>query len=124
MWISFVISKKNNEIHKLIAKNKITLLFSDILLLEIEKTMQKPKLKKYFGKNALTELLISFEEHLILIDVKSNVEICRDLKDNFLLNLTIDGKADFLITGDNDLLILEKIEKTKIVTFSDFINLI
>ena len=91
----------------MITKNKFTLLFSDFLLLEIEKTIQKPRLKKYFGKNALGELLISFEEHLMMIDIKSNVEICRDSKDNFLLNLAIDGKADFLITGDNDLLILE-----------------
>ena len=54
--------------------------------------------------------------------VKSNINICRDEKDNFLLNLLIDSKADYLITGDKNLLILEKIKKTKILTFSEFIE--
>ena len=45
-----------------------------------------------------------------------------DEKDNFLLNLAMDSKADFLITGDSDLLALEKIDKTKIETLSSFIE--
>jgi predicted nucleic acid-binding protein len=54
--------------------------------------------------------------------VGSKVEKCRDVKDNFLLNLSIDGKADFLITGDTDLLVLGKIRQTQIVSWSDFIS--
>lgn len=48
--------------------------------------------------------------------------MCRDEKDNFLLNLSIDSKADYLITGDKDLLVLEKIEWTEIMSFTDFIE--
>jgi len=39
------------------------------------------------------------------------VNACRDFKDNFLLSLCRDGKADFLITGDPDLLVIKKFEK-------------
>lgn len=39
-------------------------------------------------------------------------------KDNFLLNLAIDSKADFLITGDADLLVLEEIGTTKIISIT------
>ena len=35
-----------------------------------------------------------------MIQVKSSVDLCRDPKDNFLLSLSIDGSAQFLITGD------------------------
>lgn len=38
------------------------------------------------------------------------------------IKLSIDSKADYLITGDKDLLILEKIENTKIINFTDFIK--
>jgi len=58
------------------------------------------------------------------IPLKTKVDICRDLKDNYLLSLAVDSKADFLITGDYDLLILEKIENTNIIRFSDFDRLI
>lgn len=40
----------------------------------------------------------------------------------FLLNLAIDSKADFLITGDEDLLIIKEIGKTKIITMRDFVD--
>jgi putative PIN family toxin of toxin-antitoxin system len=56
-----------------------------------------------------------------LVEVKSGVNDCRDFKDNFLLNLAIDGKAKYLISGDKDLLVLGQIKKTKIITMSDFI---
>ncbi len=54
------------------------------------------------------------------IDIHSNVEICRDKKDNFLLKLAKDGHADYLITGDNDLLVLNPFEQTKIITIRQF----
>jgi len=46
--------------------------------------------------------------------------LCRDDKDNFLLALAKDSNADFLITGDKDLLILKKFEDTSIVTIADY----
>lgn len=54
--------------------------------------------------------------------VKSKVNVCRDSKDNFLLSLSQDSKADFLITGDKDLLVLEKFKSTRVLTISDFMN--
>jgi len=43
-------------------------------------------------------------------------------QDNFLLNLAIDGKAEFLITGDKDLLTLKKVGGTRIMLMADFIE--
>ena len=57
-----------------------------------------------------------------LIEVTSETDVCRDSKDNFLLNLAVDGKADYLLTGDSDLLVVKKIKKTKIITWTDFIE--
>ncbi|WP_281163572.1 putative toxin-antitoxin system toxin component, PIN family [Psychroflexus tropicus] len=50
------------------------------------------------------------------------MKLCRDPKDNFLLNLLVDSKADYLITGDDDLLVLDKMERTQIMTFTEFIK--
>ena len=59
------------------------------------------------------------ENFSFLIQVSSDVDYCRDEKDNFLLNLAIDGKADYLVTGDQDLLELKKLGKTKIITIEE-----
>ena len=106
---------------ELLFQHKISLLFSNELLQEIAVTIQKPKLKRHFGMNALEEMLTAFEPYIEIIEVNTLVEVCRDPKDNFLLALAKDGKADFLITGDADLLVLKKYASTKIITYTDFI---
>ena len=57
-----------------------------------------------------------------IIKVKSKVNLCRDTKDNFWLELAKDSKANYLVTGDKDLLIIEEFGKTKILTLKDFIE--
>lgn len=52
--------------------------------------------------------------------VNNEPSLCRDPKDNFLLGLSEISKADYLITGDNDLLILKKYKKTEIITIKEF----
>ena len=122
LWISFLISKKFKSIDNLIENKKITLIFSDELISEFIEVVNRPKFEKYFSKNDIEKILDYFDQYGKLIEVKSEIKICRDEKDNFLLNLSIDSKADYLITGDNDLLVLEKIERTKIMNFTDFIE--
>ena len=122
LWISFIISNTQNLIDPLLYSKKVRLLFSEELIAEIQLTTGKTKLRKYFGGNALEEMLSAFEPFTDLIAVKSNVTVCRDSKDNFLLALAKDGKADYLLTGDKDLLELKKFGKTKIRTISLFIE--
>ncbi len=82
----------------------------------------RPKLKKYFLKNDLTDLLNTIDEVAEFVEVTSDVTECRDPKDNFLLSLAVDGNADYLLTGDNDLLVLERIGDTEIKTISEFLD--
>ncbi|HET8859006.1 putative toxin-antitoxin system toxin component, PIN family [Marivirga sp.] len=122
LWISFLISNKLNELDSLIDSGAITLIFSNELIEEFLEVTSRPKFKKYFKKNDIDALLNQIQNHGQLIKVKSNMNICRDEKDDFLLNLSIDSKADYLITGDNDLLILGKIKRTNIISWSDFLS--
>ena len=50
----------------------------------------------------------------------SVVNLCRDYKDNFLLSLAMDAGADYLVTGDDDLLDLKSIGDCQIVSLTDF----
>jgi putative PIN family toxin of toxin-antitoxin system len=121
LWVSFIISNKLNLLDSLLFSGKVKILFSTELIAEIEKTIAKPKLRKYFGSNALEEMFSTFDPFIILVDVESIISVCRDVKDNFLLALAKDGKADYLITGDKDLLVLKKFGKTPIITITNFL---
>ena len=83
----------------------------------------RPALKRYFPSTRIEEILETIEEFADFVDVTTVVDICRDPKDNFLLSLCVDGQADFLLTGDKDLLDLTVFENTSIMTISNFLKL-
>ena len=122
LWISFIISKKLNLLEPILFAENTRILFSSELVEELQATITKPKLNKYFSENALEEMLTVFDPYIDFITVKSTVSICRDPNDNFLLALAKDGKANYLLTGDNDLLDIGKYEKTIIIKISEFLE--
>ena len=124
IWISLLISKKLETLDNLFFSKEIEILFSEELIDELKVTISKPKLKKHFGKrNALEEMLLVFEPYMDFIEVKKQVNVCRDEKDNFLLALAEEGEVDYLITGEDDLLVLRSFKKTRIITISDFLKM-
>jgi len=120
LWISFLISKDFSRLDEIIFSKKSILIFSQELLEEFLEVVKRPKFRRYFAKTDIEELLETIDEYGEFIVVKSRIEICRDAKDNFLLSLAVDGKADFLLTGDQDLLMIKKIGNTNIKTISSF----
>jgi len=122
IWISFLITKSMKGIDKLIFDNKAVLLFSDELMTEFIDVTGREKLKAYFTKENIVSLIDLIEEYGEIVNVKTIVDICRDKEDNFLLSLAKDGKADYLITGDKDLLVIENFGKTQIISLSDFLK--
>ncbi len=124
LWISFLISNNLNSLDHFLREGKITIVFSNALLKEFIEVASRPKFKKYFTKKDIENLLAYFDNYGVLIAVNSNVNFCRDEKDNFLLDLAIDSTADYLITGDNDLLDLKLVEETQILTYTKFMELI
>jgi hypothetical protein len=121
LWISFLISKKYHTLDLLFESDQLILLFSDRLIQEFTEVALRPKFRKYFKAADVEDLILNFEAFGERVEVISNLDICRDEKDNFLLNLALDGHADYLITGDTDLLILEQAENVKILSYPDFI---
>ena len=118
--ISYLISSRLLAIDRLLEEKKIVLLFSPESLQEFIEVVRRPKFEKFFSEEDVKELLILFDHFGELVKVESEVEVCRDPNDNFLLSLAKDGQADFLITGDKDLLVIQEFEGTRIVTFKEF----
>jgi len=119
LWIHFLLSKQFTFLDKLLEK-KVKLIFSDELLSEFLEVVRRPKLSKYFQHKELEQLIELINQYAEFYTVTSVVKICRDEKDNFLLALAKDSNSDYLITGDNDLLILKKFEHTQIVTIAEY----
>ncbi len=122
LWISFLISSKFEKLDEILFNQNFKLLFSQELLEEFVAVVKRPKLRKYISRNELEDLLETIDDIAEFVNVTSEISECRDPKDNFLLSLAVDGKADYLLTGDKDLLVLKEIGNTKIKTISEFFD--
>jgi hypothetical protein len=120
LWISLLITRKHEILERALNDGKIILIFSEKLLSEFNDVIKRPKFQKYFSDSEIQTLLNLIQEFSEFIEIRTTVNLCRDEKDNFLLSMCIDGTVDFLVTGDKDLLILETIDKTQIITYQNF----
>lgn len=121
IWISFLLTKDLSKFDSIIANNEIKLIFCQELIDEIVEVTQIIKFRKYFKLDDVESLMLKIRARAIFIEVTSEINTCRDPKDNFLLSLALDGNASKFLTGDNDLLLLGKSGKTKILTITEYL---
>ena len=55
-----------------------------------------------------------------MLEITETIEACRDQRDNKFLELAVCGRADVLISGDEDLLVLDPFRNVTIVTPQEF----
>ncbi len=122
VWISFLIGKRLSKIKRHISDGDITIITTDQLLTEIKTVTSREKLRKYFPKESVKELIELLETIAEKIEIKPTHFINRDPKDNFLLDLIDFSKADYLITGDKDLLEHNPFKTAQILTPAEFEN--
>ena len=89
------------------AIQEFTIVHSDETYQELADRLYKPKFDKYISKQRRAEFLSLIHSRSQFIKPISQIRICRDLDDNKFLDLLIDSNAEFLLTGDKDLLILK-----------------
>ncbi len=122
LWISFLITKDFTKLDEIIFSRNGILVFSQELLDEFLEVARRPKLRRFFSAADIEEIVGTIDEYAEFVKVQTKIEVCRDTKDNFLLSLSVDGNADFLLTGDKDLLVMTKFGETAIVTISEFLQ--
>lgn len=125
IWISGLLLPKSKagEVLLLWKSAKIDVVTSQPILEEIKKVLLYPKIQKRIqwdeAKIDQYISLLQFLTEYILLDSNSPQEIVeRDLDDSIILNTFLASGADFLVTGDKDLLELKV--SYSIITLSEF----
>jgi len=120
VWISFLIGKRLSFIKKYIADGSIIIVITPQLLTEIKEVTSRKRLEKYFPQESVNELIELLETIAERIEIRPTHFINRDPKDNFLLDLIDFSKADYLVTGDKDLLEHNPFKTAEILTPANF----
>ena len=84
-------------------KEQFQLVMSQFLLDELHEVWQRPRLLKRIDSNQAMRLETQLKERADWVSVVTTPPNCRDPKDLPVLATAIDGKADVIVSGDNDL---------------------
>ena len=124
VMISFMIGKRLRKLKDKLSDSSIRLILTEQLISELKMVTCRPKFKKYFEKQDVFEFIGLVSIIGLFYQIIDIPDICRDSKDNFLLSLCLIGNADYLVTGDKDLLVLKEYKGTKIITPTEFDKLL
>jgi len=97
------------------------LIFSNSVFLELKEVLYRKKFDRYLILSKRQEFLESLIKVAQFIDVTEQINECRDPKDNKYLELAVSGQASCIITGDNDLLVLNPFRGIEILTVDQFL---
>ncbi len=97
-------------------------LISVPVLLELAEVLNREKFDKYVTHDERMRFMVGFLKVAEMIETGETIAVCRDPKDDKLLELAVSGNADFLVTGDKDLLVLNPFRGVKIITPREFLD--
>ena len=104
------------------SKKTDTILASQKTFDEFSSRFLRPKFDKYLTLESRLEFILEIQTFVKIIPVFHTVTICRDPDDDMYLELALSGKADRIITGDPDLLVLNPFENIPIITPKEFLD--
>jgi len=106
----------------LIGLERGEILFSASTLTELKEVLWRKKFDPFLTHEERKEFLASFVIYGTPVEPGEKITKCRDPEDNKFLELAVSGRADFIVSGDQDLLILNPFRNIPIVTPHEFIR--
>lgn len=117
----------SSQILQAFRSQKIILVTSSLILEEIGEVISRERIMKLTKMNDQQRQNF-MEDFIKRADVTAGKHlshiVARDVKDAMFLACAYEAQADYIVTGDKDLLALQTYEGTKIIRPRDFIDLL
>ena len=104
------------------ALNQDILLLSAITYSELKEVLFRAKLDPYVSREARSVFLAQLETVADIVPIVQVVRECRDPKDDNLLEVALNGRADVIVTEDADLLAMHPWRNIAIVSPADYLR--
>src|SRR3989338_3722261 len=95
------------------------LIISAEILVEVADKLRN---KFQFPEENIQELIDILMTYCHVTEVTSKFDVVRDKKDNKIIECAFDGKSDYIVTGDPDLLELKEFRGIKIIKAKEFLK--
>jgi putative PIN family toxin of toxin-antitoxin system len=100
-----------------------TILVSDSTIEELTAVLSRPKFDPYLSVSQRQEFIRLLGSIAQRIPTTCTIRACRDPRDDKFLELAVSGRADVIVTGDQDLLDLNPFHGIPIIIPSEAIKL-
>lgn len=120
--ISALLFKQSIPFQSVKIAEKGVILYSGTTLHELNRVLNRKKFDKYLTLEERQKFLIKFIASSQSVEIIEAISTCRDAKDNKFLELAVNGNAQTIITGDQDLLVLNPFREIKIMTPDFFVS--
>ena len=91
-------------------------LFSEATFQELVNVLSRAKFDPYLSREKRLHFLSEMRELSEFVTIDRTLSLCRDPRDDKFLDLAACGNADYLVTGDEDLLALHPFEGISILS--------
>jgi len=114
------------SIIKAAENDRISIIASEQIVREINQTLAYPRLREIYegagiGRDELIEAMLRVAR---MVEVTKNIELIKeDPADNKFLECALDGKADYIVSGDGHLLGIGQYQSIRILTVRQFTKL-
>jgi putative PIN family toxin of toxin-antitoxin system len=109
------------DIH--LARGDWTLLTTIVLLEELDRVLQHPRLQRYYTSEVRVRFVALIAALGELVELPDEVpRICRDPGDDWVIACAVVGKGDVIVSGDRDLLDLEQVGGIPILAARQFLE--
>lgn len=113
---------KPRQLVSCLEESKYTLFYPEQLLSELRKAPEKPRLASKLTLAQVDKFIDLLERCGHVVETQQIAPLCRDPDDDVFLACALAVKADYLVSGDKDLLCLKEHGMTKIVTTTEFLT--
>ena len=121
IWISFLLSKQDCLLKRMLMDTRFDIYICEELLSEIINVARRDKIRKRVSEAELQQLLKIIDAFCEKTTIDHIAEsIIRDPKDLYLLSLAETIDADYIVSGDKDLTDLNQHLRTRIIKLADF----
>ena len=111
---------KPRELLRECFNERYEIICTEEIFLEYIETIEK--LTERYKQNAREEIIPILLNNLTIVENVNDGKYSRDPDDDKFINCAKSAGAKYIITGDNDLLVLEKVEEIRLLTVSDFLK--
>ena len=106
-----------------LAQDAFTMVTAPELLEELDRVLTYPKLQRYYSTEERTRFVALVMALSEAVDLPETIpRICRDPDDDQLIACAVVGEADVIVSGDDDLLSLERVGGIPILTATQFLD--